>query len=456
MQHPIDERGDETGLQGGLLIFLGPILLLVAFTTFLAVLASLSGWHRPEMLMIAAALGAATLLASVVTVILLYRQVAGRTVASRALRIAEARVSGILESAMDAIISIGEDQRVVLYNEAAEKLFQWPRTAVLGQPLDRLIPMRFRAAHAGHIGHFGDTGVTSRRMGDQTVLVGLRANGEEFPIEASISQHSENGSKLFTVILRDVTVRVTAVNALSRSREELREFAAAASSVREQEKSRIARELHDELAQALTALKMDLTWLGARLPAGQEPLAAKLESMQTMLNGTVAATRRIAADLRPLILDDLGLLPAVEWLVQGFCSRTGVACDLNVSRSDFELPEPYATAVFRILQESLTNAARHAQASLVEVTLGREDGAVLLTVNDNGSGFAVEDPRKPHSYGLMGLRERVYLLDGEVTIESRPGAGTRITVHIPIISPAPTPTPTAPAPASDPLPEASA
>ena len=337
---------------------------------------------------------------------------------------------------MDAIIAAGEDQRVLIYNQAAEQVFQWPRAEVLGQPLAKLIPARFHAAHTGHVKQFGQTGATSRRMGSQLVLVGLRANGEEFPIEASISHLTENGTKVYTVILRDVTARVDTMNALSRSREELRAFAAAASSVREQEKSRIARELHDELAQSLTALKMDLSWLADRLPGGDAALAGKLDAMRLMLDTTVAATRRISADLRPLMLDDLGLLPAVEWLVQGFRSRTGVRCELQVARDGFELPEPYATAVFRIIQESLTNAARHANASLVEVTLGREDGCVLISVSDNGSGFATEDPRKPQSFGLMGLRERVYLLDGRVSIESQAGAGTHIDVRIPVVMPA--------------------
>ncbi len=202
--------------------------------------------------------------------------------------------------------------------------------------------------------------------------------------------------------------------------------------MREQEKSRIARELHDELAQALTALKMDASWIAERLPPAEKTLAGKLAVMQAMLDGTVAATRRISADLRPLMLDDLGLVPAAEWLVQNFTERTGIHCELAVGVPDLELAEPYASAVFRILQESLTNVARHAQASLVEVALDREDGAVTLMVRDNGRGFSPADPRKPNSFGLMGLRERAYLLGGEVEVASGRGRGTTIEVRIPI------------------------
>jgi PAS domain S-box-containing protein len=365
-------------------------------------------------------------------VVLFYQQAAGRRASDAALQSAEARVGDLIESAMDAIISVDESQRIVLYNPAAEKVFLRPRAAVIGQRLNMLIPERFRAAHQEHIGEFARTGATSRRMGDPRVLHGLRANGEEFPIEASISQHSENGRRLFTVILRDVTGRVRAEEALRKSREELRELALVSDSVREQEKSRIARELHDELGQALTALKMDVTWLRGHVPAGDEPLSGKLDDIEALLDGTVAATRRISADLRPLVLDDLGLGPAVEWLVQKFTERNGIPCELELGAPDLELRDPHASAVFRILQESLTNAARHARASRVEVSINVDREAVELSVRDDGRGFSPDDPRKPGSYGLMGLRERAYLLGGEVSIASEPSRGTTIAVRIPL------------------------
>ncbi|RYF36545.1 MAG: PAS domain S-box protein, partial [Comamonadaceae bacterium] len=151
-----------------------------------------------------------------------------------------ARLSALLDSAMDGIITIDDSQRIILYNRAAERMFGWSAVQVLGRHLDMLIPKRFRAAHRDHVGTFAATGVTSRRMGG-AVLLGLRAGGEEFPIEASISQLESPDGKLFTVILRDVRERV-------RAQEELAAFAAEATGVREQEKARIARELHDELA----------------------------------------------------------------------------------------------------------------------------------------------------------------------------------------------------------------
>jgi PAS domain S-box-containing protein len=356
------------------------------------------------------------------TVIL--RDVSERLRSARELERLNARLAGLLDSAMDAIITVDAAQRIVLYNQAAERIFGRSSADMLGKTLDTLMPERFRGGHEGHIRRFGTAGTTSRRMGDGTVLHGLRANGDEFPMEASISQLDTAEGRLFTVILRDVTERV-------RTQEELSAFATEAHAIREGEKTRVARELHDELAQSLTALKMDTIWVRDNLAERQAPVVAKLSGMLTMLDTTVAATRRIAADLRPLMLDDLGLVPAIDWLVHNFMQRTGVPCTLTADE-ELELPEPYATAAFRIIQESLANVAKHAKATRVEVEVQRSPHAVTLRVNDNGQGFSVAAPRKPLSLGLMGLRERAQLLKGSISIESSEGRGTCIEVKIPL------------------------
>ena len=335
-----------------------------------------------------------------------------------------ARLAGLMDSAMDAIITMDERQHIVLYNRAAEKIFGWTNEEVMGGPLDKLMPERFRAQHGAHVRMFERTGTTSRRMGDGTVVYGLRSSGEEFPMEASISQLDTAEGKLYTVILRDITDRV-------RAQEELSTFAAEAHALREGEKSRVARELHDELAQALTALKMDTIWLRDNAVAQPDKAVAKLAEMVSMLDTTVAATRRIAADLRPLLLDDLGLAPAIEWLAHTFTQRTGVPCEVSVDE-ELELQEPHATAVFRIVQESLANVGKHARATEVAVVIARNGSSLMLEVRDNGQGFATDAPRKPHSLGLMGLRERAHLLKGSVAIDSRPGKGTRVQVRIPV------------------------
>jgi PAS domain S-box-containing protein len=337
---------------------------------------------------------------------------------------AAARLGGLLDSAMDGIISVDAGQRIVLYNRAAERIFGWRADQVMGQRLEMLIPDRFRAGHEAQVRQFGQTGTTSRRMGGRTVVHGLRADGEEFPIDASISQLHTSEGTLFTVILRDVTERV-------RAQEDLASFAAEASGVREQEKSRIARELHDELAQSLTALKMDTIWVRQHLQDDPAGAAEKLSQMLAMLDASVAATRRISSDLRPLVLDDLGLMPAIEWAVQNFSQRTGVPCALEADEA-LELQEPYATAVFRIVQESLANVGKHARAGHAWVRVAREGDAMVLEVRDDGAGFDTAGRRKPQSLGLVGLRERAHLLKGEVRVTSAPGRGTTVRARIPV------------------------
>jgi hypothetical protein len=367
------------------------------------------------------------------TVIL--RDVAERVEAERLLARSEARLRGILDSAMDAIITVDSRQHIVLFNRAAEDVFGCPRDQAIGAPLAWFIPERFRHAHSGLVAKFGDTGVSSRRMGAQRIVVGLRRSGEEFPIDASISHIVEEGEHFYTVILRDVTERTRAERELRESKEEIRNLALTASSVREQEKSRIARELHDELGQALTALKIDVGWLRGNLGDARDAVLAKLGAMQVLLDGTVAAARRISSDLRPLMLDDLGLVAACEWLAHNFQQRTGVACELVLGSGELDLADPYATAVFRVLQESLTNIAKHAEATQVEATLERGEGTVILTVRDNGRGFRTSEPRKEGSYGLVGLRERAFLLGGDIRIESEPGKGTYVEMRMPMDEP---------------------
>ena len=422
-------NSDPAHSQGRMLLSVfGPVLALGAVTVLLAMLSVLLGWYPDTMQTLMTGGAVAVML---LAVILFFVQTQQRKDSDQSLHNLEARVSGIVESAMDAIITVDDREHIVIFNAAAEAVFGCPRGEAIGAPLSRFIPERFRAAHSAHIRSFEGTGVSSRRMSAQRIVSGLRRNGEEFPIEASISKTTDPGGTYFTVILRDVSERVRADEALRRSKDELRELAAVSSSAREQEKSRIARELHDELAQALTALKMDLLWVKERLPAGQEQLLSKAETMRVMLDSTVAATRRISADLRPLMLDDLGLIPAAEWLVQNFAQRTGIHCEFGFDPPGLALQDPHATAIFRILQESLTNVARHAQASRVNVTLDVNDGEIMLRVRDNGCGFESAGPRKPSSFGLVGLRERAYLLDGEVSVDTAPGRGTLIEVRIP-------------------------
>lgn len=342
------------------------------------------------------------------------------------------RLHGIIQTAMDAIITVDEKQTVVMFNAAAERIFGCPAAAAVGGPLERFIPERFRVAHHRHIEHFGETGTTTRAMGSNLVLYGLRGDGEEFPIDASISQITLDGRRLYTVILRDVTRRKQDEDELRHSHQELRERSSAMHEVREAERLRIARELHDELAQWLTALKMDVSWISARLPRDLAQIADRTERMKGLVDTTVAAVRRIAADLRPVMLDDLGLVAALESLLHDLSQRTGMVVVFEAEESEPEFGEPLSSALYRIVQEALTNVARHAQASEVTVGIRFDADCLVLTVRDNGRGFDPEAAGGRKSYGVLGIRERAFTLGGEASINSRPGGGTLVEVVIPV------------------------
>jgi signal transduction histidine kinase len=201
-------------------------------------------------------------------------------------------------------------------------------------------------------------------------------------------------------------------------------------SVREDERTGIAREIHDVLGQALTALKMDLAWL-ARQAAGQEPLVEKLRSMSEATDEIIQQVRRISTELRPGVLDDLGLLAAIEWQAQEFEERTGTLCTVESNVGDAPLPRDVSTALFRIFQEALTNVARHAEAREVAVHLWLADGELRMEVRDDGRGITVAQAGNPRSLGLLGIRERARRLGGGAAIAAGPSGGTVVWVHVP-------------------------
>lgn len=347
-------------------------------------------------------------------------------------RESQLRLQGIVDSAMDAIISIDETQRITLFNRAAERIFGYEAREVMGQPLTMLMPDRFHERHPTHVDGFGHTGISSRPMMSQRIVSAMRKGGEEFPIDASISQSSLGHGRIYTVILRDVSIRERTQRELAQAREDLRELSVASRTAREQENSRISRELHDELGQNLTSLKMDLAWLEANTPADDTRVRRTLVAMRSVLDSTVAATRRISADLRPLMLDDLGLAAALEWLVEETTRRHGFTVDLKVDELSANIAEPLASQIYRIVQESLTNAGRHAAARHVRVHVRAIGPEIHLDVQDDGRGIAPDDLRKKGSFGLVGIRERVYILAGSVEMRGDPGRGTAIHVRLPI------------------------
>ncbi|HUV01331.1 MAG TPA: PAS domain S-box protein [Bacteroidales bacterium] len=247
----------------------------------------------------------------------------------------------------------------------------------------------------------------------------------------SICYESEAPNRLQGVIY-DITERKQAEEALRASKQQLRHLTAYIQKVAEIERTNIAREIHDELAQALTVLKMELTWLKKKLPKGQEPLIERTNTMLKITDKTIGTMKRIATDLRPGVLDDLGLAAAIEWQAEEFQKQTGIKCKVGLDAEDITLDRDRNTAIFRIFQETLTNVARHAKATQVSVSLKEREGKIILTVKDNGKGITKEEIAHPKSYGLMGIRERAKILNGNSIIKGVRGKGSSVTVEIPV------------------------
>jgi len=232
-------------------------------------------------------------------------------------------------------------------------------------------------------------------------------------------------------IQRDVTDRHLAAEQANTSRQELRALAARLQKVREEERTGIAREIHDELGQVLTCLKLDLAWMKQRLPRDHQVLA-QCASMLQRIDGALSSVRRIATELRPSVLDQLGLAAALEWQGQEFGARTGIGVLMELAVDDGSIPDELASSAFRILQESLTNVARHAGATRVRIRLCHTAALLTLEVSDNGVGVASDRLEGTASLGLVGMRERALACGGEVSIIGGPLGGTTVSLRVPL------------------------
>lgn len=262
----------------------------------------------------------------------------------------------------------------------------------------------------------------------------LRPDGSErfVRMRGEILQDDQGKGRTVVGTLLDFTEHRRNELSLERSRETLRKLAAHLQTVREEQRAEIAREIHDEMGQGLTAMKIGLVRLRSRLDGSEPKVSDLLGSLLGSLDATMTAVQRIMAELRPSVLDDLGLAAAIEWLARQFTERTGIACNLDLPEAGPDLSQDARTALFRILQESLNNVARHAGAARVRVTLRHGDDSTRLLVEDDGKGISPQEIESPRSFGLLGMRERAAVFGGTLSIRGEAGVGTRVRVTIPM------------------------
>jgi PAS domain S-box-containing protein len=321
---------------------------------------------------------------------------------------------------------------IVMANSAALRHVGMTREAIVGTMLECLFPEPLRQSQCRAIHDAVATGGAGRHL----ELMGLRADGSEFPIEAALSAFPREARPLVTVILRDVSDARRMQAELRASQAELRALMTEHHRVEDRERRRIARELHDELQQVLVAIKIHVASIERELAADPRRLAPLVERIDTLASTAVTSARRIVNDLRPLMLEELGLLPALEALCQQFEERTGIEARVAAQSDDEAWPrvsEPIEICLYRLAQESLTNVAKHSRATRVEVQLAaRPDGLLTMQVRDNGHGLHRHDhdQRNHLAFGLKGMTERVRALGGSLHIDSAPGGGAVVVVEL--------------------------
>lgn len=251
------------------------------------------------------------------------------------------------------------------------------------------------------------------------------------PVEVNSHLFHFNNKPTILSIARDITERKKAEEKLQRSSRLLRELATHLQSIREEERTLIAQEIHDELGQVLTALKIHITLLANKLNENQAPLKEKINSVLSLIDDSVESVQKISTKLRPGILDELGLNAAIEWQAEEFQKLTAINCSITLPKDELNLDASKSTAVFRIFQEALTNIARHSGANKVSVSLMKHHSSVNLEIKDNGKGITADQIKDFKSLGIHGMKERAIVFGGEVTIEGIPGKGTIVKVQIP-------------------------
>jgi PAS domain S-box-containing protein len=385
----------------------------------------------------------------------------------------EERFRSVAQSASDAIISANSSGNIIFWNRAAENMFGYSAEEALGRPVSLIIPDRFRPAHQEGIQRVGTTG-ESRIAGKTVECAGLRKDGSEIFLELSVATWRTKEGVFFGGICRDITERKRAEEALRRAHDELekrveertvellraneqlkqeiQERKKAEEELRESEnrlrllssqilmaqeteRRRISRELHDELGQSLTVMKLRVSYIGKELQKNQAKLREECEKTLQYLNQVIENVRRLSLDLSPSILEDLGLTAALRWLINNFIKNNDIQVTFDILEIDNLFSRDAQISIYRILQEALTNIGKHAQAKNIRVVIKKYEDRGVFRVEDDGQGF---DPMKAatkdateRGWGLETMKERARMLGGSLDLWTQEGEGTKISFHIP-------------------------
>jgi PAS domain S-box-containing protein len=357
--------------------------------------------------------------------------------AAEALRNSENRLQSLFETMAEGVVLIAPDGEIVKANAAATRIAGLKRSEIEGHAYDspEWNLLRPNGTKMPPEEMAGPLTMKKKRQVKDMVMGVKRPDGNISWININTALLKNKTGKLDGIVLTyaDITERKLAEEEIKKSQLQLRNLVARLQSIKEEERTHIAREMHDELGQALTALKMDLSWLAKRLAKDQVLQRKKIKSMSKLVDATLQTIKKISTELRPELLDDLGLSAAIEWQAEEFQTRTGIRCEVTVEPEDIILDKDYSTAIFRIFQETLTNVARHTKATKIKVSLKEKAGRLEMRVKDNGRGITEEQASDPKSLGLIGIRERAFSFGGKVVIKGLKDRGTTVTIRIPLL-----------------------
>ena len=352
-----------------------------------------------------------------------------RRQAEEAAKLANTELTQIFETAADAMRVVDREFNVLRVNETFSALSGMPREEIIGKKC-------FEVLH-GPLCETPNCPLLRILKNEHRVEIDsekVRRDGTKVPCIITATPFKGPDGNLIGIVedFKDISDRKRSEKELMESRGKLRNLAAHLQVIREEERERIAHEIHDELGQALTALKMDVHWIRRKLPEAENSLVEKTITMSTLIDTTVHSVKRIISELRPRLLDDFGLSAAIEWQADEFVKRTGIQCDIELEPEDIILDEARSVAIFRIFQETLTNITRHADATRVRISLKKDTTAVEMNVSDNGKGISKKRLSGLQSFGLIGMRERAHSFGGNLAITGARGEGTTVAVAIPI------------------------
>ena len=345
--------------------------------------------------------------------------------AQEALQQSEAKWRSITENSPDYIMLLNKDAYILFINRTVPNL---TKEEVVGKPVYNFIPSVY---HQVARKCFEKVLQSGEQASYETEYVFKEGETKTFSVRVG-PVFSEGKIVGLVSSSSDITQRKKIEERLKESNIRMRSLADRLQMIREEERARVAREIHDDLGQLLTAIKMDTAWLAKNSDISEEARGGKLTMMLELINSSIQSVKRIATELRPGLLDDLGLIPAIEWQAEEFQKRTNIKCDLKVGEKDIVLDEEISIAVFRIFQETLTNVTRHSGATKVDVSLNFTDDRLNMEIIDDGVGISEDQINSPKSLGLIGIRERINILNGDLEITGEYSKGTTVVISVPL------------------------